>query len=105
MNLKTTFLLLCFAGIIVPMTQFIPWVLENGLNVPLLIQELFSTRIGAFFGLDVIVSAIVLVVFVLCEGKRLSISNLWIPVAATFCVGVSFGLPLFLYMRQSKIES
>jgi hypothetical protein len=30
---------------------------------------------------------------------------LWIPVAATFCVGVSFGLPLFLCMRQSKIES
>ena len=91
-------------GALLPLSQFAPWVIENGLNVPLFFQELFSTKIGGFFGMDVIVSAVVLFVFIFSEGKRLEISNLWIPVVATLSVGVSLGLPLFLHMKQSNIE-
>ena len=50
--MKTLYLVLSIAGAIVPYTQFVPWVREHGLNVPALIAELFSTRIGAFFGLE-----------------------------------------------------
>lgn len=105
MNLKTTFLILCVLGTLLPLSQFVPWVVKNGLDVPLFFQELFSTKIGGFFGMDVIVSAVVLLVFVFAEGKRLKIPNLWLPVVATLSVGVSLGLPLFLYMRQNQIES
>jgi hypothetical protein len=105
MNLKTTFLILCVLGFLLPLSQFIPWVVDNGLNIPLFFQELFSTRIGGFFGMDVIVSAVVLLVFIFAEGKRLKLPNLWLPIMATLSVGVSFGLPLFLYMRQKQIES
>ncbi len=105
MNLKTTFLILCVLGFLLPLSQFIPWVVDNGLNIPLFFQEIFSTRIGGFFGMDVIVSAVVLLVFIFAEGKRLKLPNLWLPIMATLSVGVSFGLPLFLYMRQKQIES
>jgi hypothetical protein len=54
--------------------------------------------------MDVIVSAVVLFVFIFAEGKRLDMSNLWFPVVATLSVGVSLGLPLFLYMRQNQLE-
>ena len=104
MNIKTIYLILCVLGALLPLSQFAPWVIENGLDVPLFFQELFSTKIGGFFGMDVIVSAVVLFVFIFSEGKRLEMPNLWIPVVATLSVGVSLGLPLFLYMRQSKIE-
>ena len=104
MNLKSIYLTLCVLGALLPLSQFAPWAIENGLNVPLFFRELFSTKIGGFFGMDVIVSAVVLFVFIFSEGKRLEISNLWIPVVATLSVGVSLGLPLFLHMRQSKIE-
>ncbi len=104
MNLKTIYLILCVLGALLPLSQFVPWVIENGLDVSLFFRDLFSTKIGGFFGMDVIVSAVVLFVFIFSEGKRLEISNLWIPVVATLSVGVSLGLPLFLYMRQSKIE-
>ena len=73
--------------------------------MPLFISELFSTRIGAFFGLDVVVSALVLFVFVVAEGRRLGMRILWLPVATTLVVGVSLGLPLFLYLRQLKLEA
>lgn len=105
MNLKIVFLVLCVLGTLLPLSQFIPWVVENGLDVPLFFQELFSTKIGGFFGMDVIVSAVVLVIFIFAEGKRLEMPNLWLPVVATFSVGVSLGLPLFLYMRQKQLES
>jgi hypothetical protein len=104
MNLKTTFLILCVLGTLLPLSHFIPWVMENGLDVSLFFQDLFSTRIGGFFGMDVIVSAVVLLVFILAEGKRLDMRHLWLPVVATFSIGVSLGFPLFLYLRQIHIE-
>ena len=104
MNIKATFLILCVLGTLLPLSQFVPWVIDDGLNMPLFFQELFSTKVGGFFGMDVIVSAVVLFVFIFAEGRRLGMPNLWIPVVATLSVGVSLGLPLFLYMRQSKIE-
>jgi hypothetical protein len=92
-------------GAILPYWKFIPWVIEHGLNLSLLCQELFATRIGAFFGLDVIVSAIVLFVFIVTERRRLVIAHSWLPIVATLLVGVSLGLPLFLYLRQLQLDA
>lgn len=105
MKLRHVYLGLCVLGVVLPYWQFVPWLTTNGLNLSLFISELFSTRIGAFFGLDVIVSALVLFVFVATEGRRLGIWALSLPVLATVVVGVSLGLPLFLYLRQLKLEA
>ncbi len=105
MSLKISYLILCVLGLLLPLSQLAPWLISNGLNIPLLFQELFSTQIGGFFGLDVIVSAVVLLAFIFIEGQRLNIKKLWLPIVATLTVGVSFGFPLFLYMRQVKIEN
>lgn len=75
------------------------------MNPPLFVHELFVNRISAFFGMDVLVSAAVLIVFMRVEGARLSIPRRWIPVLAMLLVGVSLGLPLFLYMREVKMET
>lgn len=104
MTLRTTYLALCVAGFVLPYSQFVPWVWMHGLDVPLFLRELFSNRIGGFFGLDVLVSACVLVLFFFAEGRRLRMRKLWAPIAGTFLVGVSFGLPLFLYMRHPYLE-
>lgn len=105
MKLRHCYLALCVLGAVLPYSQLVPWIATHGLDFPLLLQELFSTRVSGFFGLDVIVSAIVLVIFVLSEGRRLDVSRLWLPVVATLLVGVSLGFPLFLYLRQRKLES
>jgi Terpene cyclase DEP1 len=105
MRLRHIYLGLCVLGVVLPYWQFVPWVASHGFDLSLFISELFSTRIGAFFGLDVIVSALVLFVFVVIEGRRLAMRTLWLPVIATLAVGVSLGFPLFLYMRQLKLEA
>jgi len=42
--------------------------------------------------------------FIGAEGRRLAIPR-WLPVLATVTVGVSLGFPLFLYMRQLKLDA
>lgn len=102
MKLKTVYLVLCVLGAALPLWQLAPWVAANGLDVPLLFRQLFADRVGAFFGLDVMVSAVVLAVFVVAEGKR--VRRGWLALVATAAVGVSLGLPLFLYMREHVLE-
>jgi Terpene cyclase DEP1 len=102
-RLSTKYLILCFAGVALPYSQFIPWAWSNGLDLPLFVSELFVNRISSFFAFDVIVSAMVLFVFIHAEDSRLGLKKLWAPVIGTLLVGVSFGLPLFLYMRATQI--
>jgi len=100
MRLRHLYLALCVLGVVAPYAQLIPWLAQHGLQLGLFVRELFATRIGAFFGLDVLVSAIVLFVFVFAERAALNLRHVWLPIVATLAVGVSFGLPLFLYMRE-----
>jgi len=97
------YLALALLGAVLPLSAFLPWFAEHGLDVPAFVAELFSTRIGAFFGWDVIVSAVVLFVFIAIEGRRVGIRHGWLPVVATLTIGVSCGLPLFLALRQRAL--
>ena len=105
MRLRHVYLLLCVVGFALPYWQLVPWLFEHGLDLRLLIRELFANRVGGFFGLDVVVSTIALWVLVFAEGRRLEMRQLWMPVVASLLVGVSLGLPLFLYLRQRHLDA
>jgi hypothetical protein len=104
MKPKSVYLLLCVAGTLLPYSQFIPFLREHGLDLRVFVEQLFSTRIGGFFGLDVIVSSLALFALVAIEGRRAGMKHLWAPIAAVLTVGVSLGLPLFLYLREQRLE-
>jgi Terpene cyclase DEP1 len=104
MRVRYGYLLLCVLGVVLPYWQFVPWVLEHGLNLRLFVSELFANRIGGFFGMDVLVSAVALCVFASAEGRRLGMRDRWMPVVAVLLVGVSLGLPLFLYLREIHLD-
>lgn len=103
--LQSTYLILCILGTILPYSQFIPFLLEHGFDINLFLEQLFANRISSFFGMDLIITSVVLWVFVFWEGTRLKMGNLWIYVASNLLVGVSLGLPLFLLMRQRKLAA
>jgi len=104
MKPKTVYLVLCVVGVLLPYWQFLPWALQHGLNLGLFVRELFANRIGGFFGMDVIVSAVALIVFSRIEGARVGVRGRWLVVLAILTVGVSLGLPLFLYLRELELE-
>jgi len=104
MKKKNIYLALCLLGIVLPYWQFVPWVIQNGLDMPLFFQQLFANRIGAFFGMDVVASAVTLMVFTRLENSNLGSGIRWLTLLAVLTVGVSLGLPLFLYLRELKLE-
>jgi hypothetical protein len=104
MQIKTVYLLLCLIGAALPYSQFVPWLSEQGLDLRIFFEQLFANRISAFFGMDVFVSAAVLVVFMKIESSRLGVKRRWMPILALCAVGVSLALPMFLYMREVALE-
>lgn len=104
MKPKTIYLILCFAGLFLPYWLFVPWVAVNGLDLRLMVQQLFANRVSAFFAMDVLVSSLVLLYFMRTESVKLTIGKSWLFVLALLTVGVSLALPLFLYLRELRIE-
>jgi hypothetical protein len=98
------YLLLAILGAIFPVSYLVPFLLTHGFDLPELFRELFQNNISSAFGLDVVISALVLFVFVFSEGRRLQMKHLWAYVLCTLPVGVSFGLPLFLFFRERKLR-
>jgi len=99
--------IMAFIGLVLPYMQFIGWLEINGLNLPLLIGEIVGSRLSLFAWLDVIISAIVLMGFILYEGKKQKMKKtyIYLPIVGTLSVGVSFGLPLFLLFKELHRES
>ncbi|WP_415881106.1 DUF2834 domain-containing protein [Leptolyngbya sp. Cla-17] len=71
-------MLLCVLGFALPYSQFIPFLIEHGLNLKLFFEQLFASYISAFFAMDLLISSIVFWIFLCWEGSRLKMSNLWV---------------------------
>ncbi|MFC0213688.1 DUF2834 domain-containing protein [Paenibacillus chartarius] len=102
--MKYFYAILAVLGVVLPYSQFLPWIVQNGLDIGQLAEDIAQTRMGAFAWMDVLVSAIALIGFILYEGKKNGMRSLWLPIAGTLVVGVSLGLPLFLLLRQMHME-
>jgi hypothetical protein len=104
MSLKTAYLGLSALGTVLPYSALLPFLRDHGLDASLFIAQMFETPIAAFFSWDVLLSSAVLWTLVLVEGRREHVPYLWAPLAGNVAVGVSLGLPLFLYLRERKRE-
>lgn len=102
--MKSMYFCFCLLGTVLPLSQLGPWLFENGLALPLLIEEAIANRISAFAWLDVLVSGVVVLAFIAFEGQRLQVKYQWAPFLALFTVGASLALPLFLLLREIAME-
>ena len=99
------YLVCAILGTVLPLSQLFPFLAQHGLDLPLLFKQLFANHVSAFFGLDVIVSSIVVWLLVFSEGRRRGMKNLWLYVVCNLAVGVSLALPLFLFVRERKLTA
>jgi hypothetical protein len=104
MKLKHLFLALALVGLVLPYSQLVPYLLENGKDVIGLFLAPFSSQAMAVFGFDLGVSAVVFLIWVAVELRRRSVRLGWLPLVALFAVGLSMALPLFLYLREIARE-
>jgi hypothetical protein len=54
--------------------------------------------------LDLSIAALAFFVWAVVEGPRAKIKWWWVCIPATFLVGLCFGLPLFLLMRERALD-
>lgn len=102
--MKKLYGIMAIVGFVLPLSQFIQWLNQNGIDIFLLISSITEDKLSLFAWLDVLISAVVLIIFIVYEGRKQSMRRLWMPIAGTLCVGVSFGLPLFLFLREIHFE-
>ena len=105
MTAKRVFLLSAVAGLVLPYYFLLSFLSENGIDLALLIDQLFANDISTLFAVDLIITAVVVVLVQHTEAQRLQMANSWVYVLCTLLVGPSFALPLFLFFRASRVES
>ncbi|MDR3037749.1 MAG: DUF2834 domain-containing protein [Candidatus Adiutrix sp.] len=90
---------LAFVGAVIPYSFMGPFLLNHGLNLAELKTQMWAGPISSFTGTAFIIASLVNIFYVFGEGRRLKMKGLWLPLTATLLVGISCGLPLFLYLR------
>ena len=86
------------------MAYFLTWFWQNGFAMGPMIDAWHANAASSGLVWDLTIAAIALTVWILAEVwvRRNWISLIAIP--ATFCIGVSCGLPLYLYFRSRPID-
>ncbi|MEM1129291.1 MAG: DUF2834 domain-containing protein [Pseudomonadota bacterium] len=98
-RLRLTFLVLAIWGAVHPMYWFMRYMIETGTGLSGLIDAWYVNASTTGLTWDLTIAAIALTVWVIaeCVGRRDWLGLLAVP--ATFCIGVSCGLPLYLWLR------
>jgi hypothetical protein len=102
---KNVYLLFAVIGFVGPYFFFISFLATHGLDGRAFLQELFASNISTFFAVDLMVSSVVFIGYLRVEATRCSIDRWWLYLIALLTVGLSFALPLFLYVRERRLES
>jgi hypothetical protein len=96
--MERVYLALFVVGAAVPLSRFLPWLFDHGLDVSRFFDELFANRISGFFGLDVFIAVPVLWLAALTD-RGLRAQQRWLLIGGA-AIGASAGIPLYLYFRE-----
>ena len=97
--LRMIYLGLAMWGAIHPMYHFVSWFQANGWDLEGLIDAWYVNDSTHGLVWDLTIAAIALTIWIIAEvaTRRRWLDLIAIP--ATFCIGVSCGLPLYLFLR------
>ncbi|MCA0997575.1 DUF2834 domain-containing protein [Alloyangia pacifica] len=103
MRLRHLWLALALWGAVHPMVHMLGWLAGNGWSLPGMIAAWQAN--GAVTGLswDLVITAVTLTLWILAE---VAVRRNWtalLAIPATFLIGVSCGLPLYLWFRSRPI--
>ena len=102
--LRMIYLALAIWGAIHPMYYFVIWFQANGLDIMGMVDAWHANAASSGLVWDLTIAAITLSIWILAE---VAVRRNWvalIAIPATFCIGVSCGLPLYLFLRTAPIR-
>lgn len=98
--MRNVFLVLAIWGTIHPMYYFVTWFTANGWDIMAMVDAWHVNAASSGLVWDLTIAAVTLTIWILMEAFR---NKNWLSLAAipaTFLIGVSCGLPLYLYLRS-----
>lgn len=97
--LRMIYLALAIWGAIHPMYYFLQWFNENGYSLGGMVDAWHANAASSGLVWDLTIAAVSLTVWIVAE---VAVRRNWlalVAIPATFCIGVSCGLPLYLFLR------
>jgi hypothetical protein len=104
-GLQRVYLALALWGAVHPMYYFVQWFAENGLQMGPMLDAWHVNAARSGLGWDLTISAFALTVWVVAEVIQHRRWRDLVAIPATFCIGVSCGLPLYLFLRSQRRAS
>ena len=102
-GLRVLYLLLALWGAVHPMYWFVTHMQETGTGLSGLIDAWYVNASTTGLTWDLTIAAVTLTVWIVAE---VSVRKNWtalVAIPATFCIGVSCGLPLYLFLRTRPV--
>ena len=99
--MRHIFLGLAIWGAIHPMYYFLTWFRAEGWSLGDMVQAWHVNAASSGLVWDLTIAATALSAWIIAEVIRNRNFFHLIAIAATFCIGVSCGLPLYLYLRST----
>ena len=100
--MKWLFLALAIWGAIHPMFYFLQWFGEHGFDLMGMVEAWHANAASSGLVWDLTIAAIALTAWVVYETLARKDWLRLLAIPATFCIGVSCGLPLYLFLRMRR---
>ena len=101
---RMIYLALAIWGAIHPMYYFVQWFQENGWDIMAMVDAWHVNAASSGLVWDLTIAAIALTVWIIVEVATRRNWGALIAIPATFCIGVSCGLPLYLFLRTAPVR-
>ncbi|SFD64692.1 DUF2834 domain-containing protein [Roseivivax sediminis] len=102
-GLRPLWLALALWGAVHPMYWFVTYLSQNDWSFGALIDAWYVNASTTGLTWDLTIAAVTLTLWILSEvAVRRNWAALW-AIPATFCIGVSCGLPLYLWLRSRPV--
>ncbi|WP_395541851.1 DUF2834 domain-containing protein [Neotabrizicola sp. sgz301269] len=102
MTIRNFYLLMAAVGTVVPWLFFGSFFAQHGFALPLFLQSLFANGPAAGFSADVLISIPIFWLWSWRDAERQNVERWWLVLPASFFVGLSLALPLYLYLREQE---
>lgn len=100
-SLRLLWLALALWGTVHPMFWFITWFIENQWSILAMVDAWHANPATSGLVWDLTIAAVSLTLWVVTDAIRTRNARLLWAIPATFGIGVSCGLPLYLFLSSS----
>ncbi|MCK7611594.1 DUF2834 domain-containing protein [Roseibium sediminicola] len=102
--MKTVYLVAAVAGTLLPWAFFAGFLGAHGADIPLFVSLLFASKPSAGITTDLLISCAVFWIWSWRDARENGVAGWWLTIPAIWFVGLSLGLPLYLWLREKARE-